>query len=72
MNLLFILKTAFLNIRRQKFVTFAIVLVIFLVFILLNMLCAGLFVSYKYSKYLQQQQLAIQVFFVNDCDSNAS
>jgi len=72
MNLLFILKTATTNIRRQKFITFAIILVILLIFILLNFLFAGLFVSYKYGKFLQQQQLAIQVFFVNDCDTNSA
>lgn len=70
MNFGFAIKTGFVNLKRQKFITFAIVIVIFLIFFLLNLLAGLFYISYKYSKFLQQQQLAVQVFFINDCSPN--
>lgn len=70
MNFPFLFKTAIQNISRQKFITFAIVLVFMLIFILLNILAGTFYFSYKFSKYIQQQQLVVQVFFSNDCNEN--
>lgn len=72
MKLGFIIKTAFKNIFRQKFIAFASILIMILTFFLLNIFIVVGGFSYKYSKYLEQQNFVVLVFFNNDCAENAA